>query len=313
MKLTSLRIAVLTASIGFLASGLAYGGPAGTLTVGLMPAVNSIPLLVAQADGLFAAHGVKVDLVTFDNQLYRESGLQTHAIDGTISDLVNAVAAVSNGFDVKVTSESEGDFALLTAPNASVRTLGEWKAAKGKIETGSLSDSIVNYVTDAMLKKLSADPGKVDLIPVLSLPTRIEMLLQGRLQAACIPEPYATLARMKGAHLIADTSILSATPGVILFTGKAISEKAALIRAFYQAYNEAAARVDANPKAYRSTIVAEGGFPPQVTNDLPVPHFAKAQLPSKAAVDDVGSWMVAHRMIARAPSYASVTDGRLLN
>lgn len=306
-------ITIFTIALSFLSVGFAVADKSQPLRVGLMPAVNSIPLIVAEHDGLFEANGVTVELVMFHNQLYRESGLQTHAIDGSISDLVNAIAAVSNGFDVRVTSASEGDFALLGAPKGPVQNLEQWKSFSGKIETGSLEDSIVNYVSDRMLEKLSADPGKIDLVPVLSLPTRIQMLMSGKLQAACIPEPYATLAEMQGAHLIADTRILPSTPGVILFTGKAIIEKPGLIHAFYRAYNEAAARVNANAAAYRDVIVSGGDFPPQVANDLVVPRFAKAQLPTEQAVGDVARWMVAKGLIPKAPSYGSVTDGSPLD
>ena len=308
-----IRPFILIIALALSATSLASADQSGVLTVGLMPAVNSIPLIVAQHDGLFQANGVTVKLVMFHNQLYRESGLQTHTIDGSISDMVNAIAAVANGFDVRVTSASEGDFALLTSPHAAIQNIEQWKSYHGKITTGSLEDSIVNYVSQRMLEKLSADPGKIDLIPVLSLPTRIQMLMDDKLQAACIPEPYATMARKQGAHLIAETTILPSTPGVLLFTGKAIAEKPALIRAFYAAYDEASARVNANPGAYRAAIVAGADFPPQVTNDLVAPHFAEAVLPPPSVVEDVGRWMVAQGMIAKAPDYSAVVDGSLLH
>ncbi len=301
-------ITIVTFVLALLPSTTARAQEA-SLRVGLMPAVNSIPLIVAQHEGLFAANGVTVDLVMFHNQLYRESGLQTHTIDGSISDLVNAISTVSNGFDVRVTSESEGDFALLTSPESPIRDIQQWKAASGKIQTGSLENSIVNYVSVRMLEKLGADPASIDLVPVLNLPSRIQMLLADRLQAAVIPEPYATMALMQGAHLIADTQILPSTPGVLLFTGKAIAEKGQAIRAFYRAYDEAVTRVNANPGKYRSIVVNGGDFPPSVQNDLEFPHFAPAHLPTKQAVDDVGNWMVDQKMISAVPAYEKVTDG----
>lgn len=86
------------------------------LKVGLMPAYNSIPLIVAEKGGFFAAERVQVELVPFSSQLNRETALQTGAIDGTISDMINAVQAWSKGFGARVTSVSEGSFSLLSAP-----------------------------------------------------------------------------------------------------------------------------------------------------------------------------------------------------
>src|SRR5512138_1704864 len=86
------------------------------LTVGLMPAENSYPLVVAQEKGFFTAEGVKVTLTLFTGQLEREAALQSGAVDGSISDLVNAIQAWANGFAERVTSASEGAFTLLSSP-----------------------------------------------------------------------------------------------------------------------------------------------------------------------------------------------------
>ena len=56
------------------------------LKVGMMPAVNSIPLIVAEEAGFFNQEGVSVDLVMFTSQLNRESALQTHRVDGNKCD-----------------------------------------------------------------------------------------------------------------------------------------------------------------------------------------------------------------------------------
>ena len=91
----------------------AQGAP---LRIGLMPAVNSVPLIVADHLSYFQRAGLRVELTLFQDQLTRETALQTGRIDGTISDLVNAMSARSNGLDVRVVSATDGVFALLGAP-----------------------------------------------------------------------------------------------------------------------------------------------------------------------------------------------------
>ncbi|MFP4377094.1 MAG: ABC transporter substrate-binding protein, partial [Spirochaetales bacterium] len=61
------------------------------LTVGIMPAVDSIPIIVAQEAGFFADEGLTVTIELFRDQLYREASLQSNRIDATVSDLVNAI------------------------------------------------------------------------------------------------------------------------------------------------------------------------------------------------------------------------------
>ena len=86
------------------------------LVVGIMPAINSAPLVVAQEMGYFADEGVSVRLELFQGQMQREAALQSRAIDGTVSDLINAILGWSRGAPTAVLAVSQGDFGLLTRP-----------------------------------------------------------------------------------------------------------------------------------------------------------------------------------------------------
>src|SRR5271157_1456871 len=198
------------------------------LRIGLMPAYNSIPLVVAEARKFYDAQGVSVALVPFNGQLERETALQTGALDGTVSDMINAIQSWAHGFGARVTSVSEGNFALLGSPKGALRTLADW-SGPSRVRTGLLENSIVYYLTERMLASAGADPTRLELVPIVQLPARVEMLLAGRVDAACLPEPLATLAVSRGAHLLADSDGMGTTPGVLLFTKKALAEKQAQI------------------------------------------------------------------------------------
>jgi len=277
------------------------------LKIGLMPADNSIPLVVAEKKGLFEAAGVKVELVPFTGQLERETALQTGAIDGTVSDLINAIQAWSRGFAVQVTSVTEGDFSLLSSPKSALRTISDWKSgSRAKVSTGLLENSIVYYLSERMLSAAGADPSRIDLVPIVALPTRLEMLLAEKIEAACLPEPLATLAESRGAHRLAESDGMGTTPGVLLFTKKALTEKSADIRAVYTAYNAAVDEVNAHPEAYRQTIVTRCDFPPAVATILRIPRFQHAFLTSVAQFSDVALWMTQKGLVSKAPAYSDV-------
>jgi NitT/TauT family transport system substrate-binding protein len=279
----------------------------GDLKVGLMPAYNSIPLVVADRKGLFAAEGVRVELVPFSSQLNRETALQTGSIDGTVSDMINAIQSWSRGFGARVTSVTEGSFSLLSSPQSSLRTAADWKTRnRDKVRTGLLENSIVYYVTERMLQWGGADPAFIELVPILQLPTRLEMLLAGRIEAACLPEPLATLACARGAHRISDTDTMGTTPGVLLFSRKALEEKSREIASFYRAYDAAVAETNANPEAYRGAIVEECEFPPAVTGLMTIPRFRRSFTPSVAQVDDVARWMRGKGLVTSVPRYDDV-------
>jgi NitT/TauT family transport system substrate-binding protein len=277
------------------------------LAVGLMPANNSIPLVVARHDGLFAAAGVRVTLVPFSGQLERETALQTGAIDGTISDLVNAIQAWSHGSGVKVTSVTEGSFSLLAAPQSTLRDLHDWKApSDGRVRTGLLENSLVFYLSERMLESAGVDPASIELVPIVQLPARLEMLLAGRIDAACLPEPLATLAERRGARRLATSDGLGTTPGVLLFTRKALTGRGAEISAFYRAYDAAVRALARNPEAYRDAIVDDCGFPPDVRAIMKIPSFGPARLPTPLEVDDVARWMRSKELLEAVPAYGDI-------
>ena len=283
----------------------AYAEP--DLRVGMMPAVNSIPLIVAESEGFFAAEGVSVELEMFHNQLYRETALQTGRIDGSISDLINAINASIGGFAVRVTTVTDGLFALVAAPRAAVKTVNDWNASSTRsVSVGLLTDSIIFYSLERLLERLGADVGKISPVTTLQVPTRMEMVVAGRLDAAVLPEPMTRVAVSRGAHVIADTSVLTETPGVLLFTPRALAEKADAIRAFHRAYNRAVDAINADPDRYRDVIVARAEFPAIVRDAMIIPRFQRTRLPTRAEYDDVAAWMTEKGLIRQAPPYGSI-------
>ncbi len=276
------------------------------LKVGLMPAYNSIPLVVAREAGFFRAEGVRVELVPFSSQLNRETALQTSAIDGTISDMINAIQSWGRGFGARVTSASEGSFSLLSSPASSLRSLADLRGPGSRVSTGLLEDSIVNYVTQRMVESAGANPKRIELVPIVALPARLEMLLAGKIEAACLPEPLATVASARGAHRLADTDAMGTTPGVILFSKKAIAEKPAEIAAFYRAYDRAVNEIRINGESYRTAIVAACEFPPAVKGLMRIPRFRRSFIPSPSQVSDVAGWMMEKGLVSATPRYDEI-------
>ncbi|MFP4508828.1 MAG: ABC transporter substrate-binding protein [Spirochaetaceae bacterium] len=286
-------------------------GEHGTLRLGLMPAVNSIPLLVAQSEGFFADEGVSVELEMFRDQLYRETSLQTGRIDGSVSDLVNAVNAWYNGFPVQIASRTDGLFALLTSPRSGIESVDSWPRS-GRVQLGALQDSVIFYEAFRMLAEHDIGPERLNLVPTYQIPQRMEMLLQGQLEAAMLPEPIASLAASQGAHMVLDTRMLESTATVMLFTPDAMRTRASAIRAFFRAYNRAVDAVNADPDSFREVIVNRGEFPPPVRDIMIIPEFEHARVPTVEEFEHLVDWMTGGGMISRRPRYRDIVDPRYL-
>jgi NitT/TauT family transport system substrate-binding protein len=306
----------LLAAIG-LAAALSAGAAGPALRIGLMPAMNSAPLVVADSAGFFADEGIAVELQLFTSQLNRETALQAGAIDGTVSDLINAVQAWARGFPLRVTSASQGIFSLLSAPSTGPASLAAWKREGRKVTTGLLENSTVNYVAERALERGGIDPGTIELVPVAQVPARAELLLAGKVEAAVLPEPLAALAVLRGARRLADSAADDAASGVLLFRTQVILERAAEIRAFYRAYDRAVDELAAHPGAWRAVVVSVCQFPKETEAALAFPKFFPAYLPGPADVRDVAAWMIGKGLIGKMPEWAdivisgfTVTDAR---
>jgi NitT/TauT family transport system substrate-binding protein len=300
-----------------LAIALSAGAAGPALRVGLMPAMNSAPLVVADRAGFFAGEGITVELQLFTSQLNRETALQAGRIDGTVSDLINAVQAWARGFPLRVTSASQGIFSLLSAPSAGPASLAAWKNAGRKVTTGMLENSTVNYVAERALERAGIDPGTIELVPVAQVPARAELLLAGKVEAAVLPEPLAALAVLRGARRLADSAPDDAASGVLLFRTQVILERAAEICAFYRAYDHAVEELTSRPGAWRAAVVDACQFPKETEAGLAFPKFLPAYLPGQADVRDVAAWMIGKGLISNAPGWAdivisgfTVTDAR---
>lgn len=308
-RILILLVVILILAAPLPATGTAEGDATAELqplVIGMMPAVDSIPLIVAQSEGYFSDEGLDVTLELFRDQLYREASLQSERIDATISDLVNAIRSWSNGADYRALVNTQGLFALLTAPGSEVDSLDQWPADGEAVKTGVIEDSVIFYTAERMLAAAGADPRQIEIIPTLQIPVRLELLLADELEAAVLPEPVARLAEGRGANAIVDSSILAETAGILIATGSAIEEKREELTALLRAYDRAVAAVNADPDAYRQTIVEVAGFPPPVAGTMRIPTFLPAAVPSRALVADVGAWMLERGLITEVPEHEEI-------
>ena len=116
------------------------------LSVGLMPDTDSLPFIIAQEKGYFADEGLKVDIQQFKSAMDRDSALQSGYLDGAVSDMLAVAFAKDGGFDVKVTSMTDGSYKLIAGKDAGVQSV---KDLKGK-DVSVSRNTIIEYVTEPM-------------------------------------------------------------------------------------------------------------------------------------------------------------------
>ncbi len=280
-----------------------------TLTVGLMPDVDSIPFIIAQEKGFFKEEGVNVTLKSFKSAVDRDSALQSGNLDGAISDVLAEAFAKDGGFDTVITSATTGNYKLVAGKGEAVTALQD---LKGK-DVAISKNTIIEYVTDTIGTKggLAADDMNKVIVP--QIPARLEMLQNGKIAAATLPDPLATLAVKSGARLVSSSEQLGINPGVMLFTSKATEAKAKEIAAMYRAYNKAIDYLAKEPRdSYIDLVIEKAGFPAAVKDSLELPQYKKAAAPAPADVEAVIAWLQQKQLIQKGYSYEELVNDRFV-
>jgi NitT/TauT family transport system substrate-binding protein len=295
--------AVLVAALAAVAP--AFAAP---LRVGILPDADSLPLLVADAEGLFAGAGVTVSLVRFNTALERDAALQAGAIDGAVSDLLAVALAAQGGFDIRATSLTDGRYGLVAAPGTVATSPGD---LAGK-SVGISSNTIIHYAAETMLARSGLAAADIRVLAVPKIQLRMELLLAGRLDAACLPEPLLSVARARGGRVLTASDDAGLGAGVIAFSGAALEGRLADIAAFYRAYKRAADRIDSGPDSYRNFLVDGARFPAEVRDSFTFVVYRTPRQPSAADLASVLSWMKAKGLLKRDIESGLLVDGRPL-
>lgn len=292
-----------------LAASPAAAAPAAALKVGVLPDADSLPLLVADAEGRFAKEGVAVELVPFKTAIERDAALQSGAVDGVVSDLLAAALATQGGFEVRVTSLTDGRYGVVAAPGSGLEKASQLSG----VEIGISTNTIIQYAVDSLLSKAGLPSAEIRGLAVPKIPVRMELLLTGQLKAACLPEPLLTAAQVRGARLVAASDDAGLRAGVLLFSKKAVDARQAELKAFYRAYAAAAAAINADQAKYRPFLVEKAGFPEEVREAYRFVRYERPRLPAEADVRAVLSWMAAKGLLKADIAPASLLDGRALS
>jgi NitT/TauT family transport system substrate-binding protein len=275
------------------------------LKIGLLPIEDSVPFYVAEQEKMYAGENLQVELIPFQSALERDSALAAGAIDGAIDDPIGAILFDRGQGRLQITSiclgekPAEGVFAILAAPGSSLQTVSDLKG----VEIAVSNSTIIEYVTDRILRQQGFKPEEIKKLEVVKMPIRMQMLLSGAVGAATLPEPLASIAVGKGARiLISDaTSGESLSQTVIVFRKEILDRRKADVAAFFHAYIGAVQAINGDPEKFRALFVDKGRIPPALAGTYAIPIFPQPSPFSPALYEPVITWLTEKQLVARIP------------
>lgn len=279
-------------------AGLAAPGPDATpLRIVLLPVIDALPVHVAARAGAFEAAGLRVERIAAASAAERDQILQAGKADAAITDLV-ALALYNRGglpvvgvrYSMRPTPGAP-QFRLLApgGSNAAVRATADLRGRQVAISSGTVSE----YVTRRLLEAAGLAGDAVALEGVPAIPARMALLRSGRVGAATLPEPLATLAEQHGAVALADDG-RTPVPGscaVFAVTRRFAEAHGAAVRAFVRVVSETSASLNAAPQRAAAVLGEERLLPPELAGSYRLPPFPADEVPDETAWADVCRWL----------------------
>jgi len=282
---------------------------ANKLKIGSLTIEENLPILVAQENSFFDSENVQVEFVPLQSPVELQSTFQSGELDGMITDMMIALMLKGSGEDLRITSialgstPQEGRFAIVASPNSKIKTVQD---LKGK-NIGISNNSIIEYVTDGILKQAGISPSEVKKTTVAKIPVRIEMLLNNQIDAIVVPDPHISYTVAKGAKVVADdTKGENLSQSVMIMTQEALNSKSDAISRFYEAYAKAVEDINSDPDQYKSLMVANINISEQVANSYKVQNYPEPQLPVERDVNNVATWLKNKNLLKNEIEYTNL-------
>ena len=286
-----------------------------TLKIAVLPIIDTLPMYVAQQEGLFAKYGVNVEFVPVASAPERDQLLAAGQADGTINEILSVMLFNKETIQMQAVryalrpAEGYGHFFILASAKSGITTPDGLKG----IEIGVSQGTVIEYVTERLLQAEGLRAADIKTIAVPKIPDRMALLASGELNAGVLPDPLASLAISQGAVIIADDS---AHPeygfSTISFRKEIIDANPEGVRAFLAAIEEATDLINLDPKKYINVLSEQKLVPPPLLETYEVPPFPNQAVPTEAEWMDALAWAQEKEMFTADVSYEDSVNGTLL-
>lgn len=293
------------------------------IKIGTLPTEDSLPLWVAEQKGYFEEAGLpEVEIVVFQAAQERDAALASGAIDGFMGDMIAAANLEAGGTPVSILTvmlgadQSQGRFGVVARPQKDAKGV---MPSQGNttmeniagLPVGTSSATIQEYVLDGLAREADVPADQVKVEEVKKVPVRFELLMQGKLEFAALPEPFLSLAQQGGATLIGDDTKAKAnlSQTVLLVTDEYLRAEGGVeaAEAVLAAWDKAVDDINAEPDSYRPLLVDKARLPESLADSYKVNTYPKRALPTQGEVEAIVKWMRDKGYLDKDVSYSDLT------
>jgi NitT/TauT family transport system substrate-binding protein len=286
-----------------------------TLKIAVLPIIDTLPMYVAQQEGLFAKHGVNVEFVPVASAPERDQILAAGQADGTINETLAVMLFNKEKVQMQAVryalrpTEGHGHFFILASGQSGITSV---EGLKG-VEIGVSQGTVIEYVTERILQAEGFSKDDIKTIAVPKIPDRMALLASGELKAGVMPDPLASLVIGQGGVIVADDSKYPQYGfSVISFRKEVIDANPDAVKGFLAAIEEATALVNADPAKYKNVLSEQKLVPEPLLEKYQAPIFPTAGVPTEEEWNDALAWLKEKSALTADVSYTDSVNGSLL-
>lgn len=264
--------------------------------VGLLSIDDVLPIVVADKEGLFEKHGVKVSLFPFKSSSDQSKAFEAGELDIVMNDMIVQGLMKKSGTDSRVLSYAfgatpeEGRFLVVASPNSGIESPEDLYGKKVAISTNTMMDFLMTQYEN----HLGLDSDQIEKVNMPDLVLRMETVIAGKdVQAAILPDPLASFAVQQGCIPVIDDTQLGEnfSQSVILGSTDAIKNKHDAVARFMDAYFEAMTNINENPEQYKEMALENARIPDSLKEAYQTPSYSPGKVPSEVDVERVTKWL----------------------
>ena len=287
----------------------------GTLKIAVLPIIDTLPMYVAEQEGLFAKHGVTVEFVPVASAPERDQLLAAGQADGTVNETLAVMLFNKDAVQMQAVRyalrpmEGYGHFFILASAQSGIT---DAQGLKG-VEIGVSQGTVIEYVTERLLQAEGLTADEIKTIAVPKIPDRMALLASGELKAGVMPDPLASLSVQQGAVKVLDDSMYPEYGfSIISFRKEVIDANPAAVKAFLAAIEEASDLINLDSSKYTSLLSDKGLVPPPLLGTFQIPPFPDQAVPTEEEWNDALAWAKEKGMLTVDVSYADSVNATLL-
>lgn len=290
----------------------AGGGELKKVTVGVLSIAPSVALQYGIDEGIFADHGLAVELQTGQGGAAMLPAVSTGTMNFSVGNPLSVMLAVNKGLDMKIVtgfsnSKADGeDINGVVAPKASgIVSFADLEGKTVAVNTLKTQGDLTIMESAA---KAGADPAKIKFVE-MPFPDMQAQLDRGSVDAAWLPQPFLgkALADTKNALVgYPNQTALPGLPTMVSFTsGNFAQQNADTVKSFKEAMEETLTKADKNPDQVRALLPKFMNMDAAVAQKLKMETF-DGEVPT-AVLSDLGSLMVKYNYVDKEPDVAAMT------